>query len=53
MSEPQFAKNYLAGLTGVIGGIDPDAIEQAIAAIRQAHRETTAWLEQLRASQAE
>jgi D-sedoheptulose 7-phosphate isomerase len=36
MSEPQFAKNYLAGLTDVIGGIDPSAIEQAIAAIRDA-----------------
>lgn len=36
MSEPKFAQNYLAGLTDVIGGIDPDAIEQAIMAIRDA-----------------
>ncbi len=36
MSETQFAKNYLAGLTDVISGIDPDSIEQAIAAIRDA-----------------
>lgn len=36
MSETQFAKNYLAGLTDVIGGIDPKAVEQAIEAIRDA-----------------
>lgn len=36
MAESQFAKQYLDGLTEVLGGIDPAAVERAIAAIRDA-----------------
>lgn len=36
MSESHFAKNYLAGLHDAMKGIDPDKLEQAIAAIRDA-----------------
>lgn len=36
MPDSQFAKNYLNGLHTVLEGLDPDAIEQAIVAIRDA-----------------
>jgi D-sedoheptulose 7-phosphate isomerase len=36
MPESQFAQNYLAGLTDVIKGIDPESIERAITALRNA-----------------
>jgi D-sedoheptulose 7-phosphate isomerase len=36
MSEPNFAQNYLDGLKTAIDGVDADALERAIAAIRQA-----------------
>jgi len=36
MPESKFAQNYLAGLTDVIQGIDPNSLERAIEAIREA-----------------